>query len=418
MRVFSCCATGALLLVAETGAFVPRRAAIMASPFRSVLPLYTHQEGQEEFFVVISPALNATTATIEISTPLQEQAERIEEPIAVTSSEPPSAATTSSKRQRFLQALPGRWGQQRAETKKKRTQLSSLDTRVLGTAIPSMINLAVVPLVNAVDTFWVGRMGVALALAGQAAANQAFFTLYFLINYIPTMTAPLVASAVGSKQTDQAQARVCESLFLSNVLGLIGTAFLVLAPQAALSMVIPAGAPAMEYAKPYLQVRALSMIPVLMSATGFAAFRGMLDTVTPLKVSLGANLLNLVLDPLLIFFTPLGVAGAALATALSEFASGAVYMKLLVKRKLATLKLLVKPPSFKSLIPLLQGGTSLLGRQMAINIGLVAAARRAQALDPSGVSAAAYGIAMQLYSVGIVVHIAMQGTASALVPAT
>ena len=85
-----------------------------------------------------------------------------------------------------------------------------------------MINLAVVPLVNAVDTFWVGRMGIALALAGQAAANQAFFTLYFLINYIPTMTAPLVAAAVGSGEKDEAQARVCESLFLSNMLGLVG----------------------------------------------------------------------------------------------------------------------------------------------------------------------------------------------------
>ena len=142
------------------------------------------------------------------------------------------------------------------------------------------------------------------------------------------------------------------------------------------------------------------------------------QTVTPLKVSLGANLLNLVLDPLLIFFTPLGVVGAALATALSEAVSGAVYLKLLVKRKLAKVKLLVKPPSLKSLLPLLQGGASLLGRQMAINVGLVAAARRAQALDPTGVTAAAYGIVMQFYSVGIVVHVAMQGTAAALVPAT
>ena len=49
------------------------------------------------------------------------------------------------------------------------------DTLIVKTAIPSMINLAVVPLVNAVDTFWVGRMGIALALAGQAAANQGTY---------------------------------------------------------------------------------------------------------------------------------------------------------------------------------------------------------------------------------------------------
>jgi len=45
----------------------------------------------------------------------------------------------------------------------------------------------------------------------------------------------------------------------------------------------------------------LGMIPALFSATGFAAYRGLLNTVTPMKVSLTANLLNLVLDPLCIF---------------------------------------------------------------------------------------------------------------------
>ena len=150
-----------------------------------------------------------------------------------------------------------------------------------------MINLAVVPLVNAVDTFWVGRMGVALAMAGQAAANQAFFTLFFLLNYLPTITAPMVASAVGSGDTGKARKLVCESLFLSNVLGGIGMILLVGFPlQFGLSLVLEKGAPAIDYAAPYLRFRALSIVPALIGATGFAAFRGSLDTVTPLKVSL------------------------------------------------------------------------------------------------------------------------------------
>src|SRR3569832_65860 len=110
-----------------------------------------------------------------------------------------------------------------------------------------MINLAVVPIVNSVDTFWVGRMGFALALAGQAAANQAFFTLFFLINYLPTITAPLVASAVGSGNQEEAQKRVSESLFLSNVLGLMGTILLVGFPRKSLGLVLSPDALALEY---------------------------------------------------------------------------------------------------------------------------------------------------------------------------
>lgn len=281
-----------------------------------------------------------------------------------------------------------------------------------------MINLAVVPIVNSVDTFFVGRLGCALALAGQAAANQAFFTLFFLINYLPTITAPLVASAVGSGNRDEAQRRVCESLFLGNLLGLLGTVLLSVFPQVGLSLILSDDAPALAYAVPYLRLRSLGMVPALISATGFAAYRGLLNTVTPLKVSVGANLINLVLDPLCMYRFKMGFTGAAMATAIAELASGLTYIRLLLRRRLLTLRMLTRIPSLRSLAPLLQGSTSMLLRQAALNVGGVVATRRAQAIDPTGVAAAGYGIVMQIYSVGIVVHVAMQGTAAALVPAT
>lgn len=155
----------------------------------------------------------------------------------------------------------------------------------MNVALPSMANLAVIPIVGAVDTFWIGRMGDALALAGQGAANQVFFSAYFLIAFIPTITAPLVAKAAGGGDIDQAAKRICEALFLANVLGLIGTVLLVCFPQALLSIVLPASAPAAPYATRYLQLRSLSLIPALLSSIGFAGFRGLLDNVTPLKVS-------------------------------------------------------------------------------------------------------------------------------------
>lgn len=309
----------------------------------------------------------------------------------------------STKRDRFISAIP---------------RMDSLDEKILLTAVPSMINMAVVPLVNAVDTFWVGRMGIALALAGQAAANSAFFTLYFLVAFLPTITAPMVAAAVASGDMEAAQERVCESLFLCNVLGGLGTMLLVLFPHIGLRMVLPDGAPALEYAAPYLRYRALSMVPALLSATGFAAYRGLLDTVTPLKVSLFTNALNLFLDPLLIFRGQMGFLGAALATAIAEGSAGLVYLQLLLKQKLVTWTRLLKSPSWQKLVPIVQGGSSVLARQAAINIAIVSAARRAQVLDPSGVAAAAYGIVMNMFSVGIVVHVAIQSTAAALVPAT
>jgi putative MATE family efflux protein len=312
----------------------------------------------------------------------------------------------------------------------RKPSFDELDTKILTTAIPSMLNLMVVPLVNAVDTFYVGRLADPLALAAQSAANQCFFTIYFLAAFLPTITAPLVADAIGRKDWDEAKRRVCESLFLSNVLGGIFCGFMVMAPQYVLRLVLPpslteAGGGVMQYAVPYLKWRALGMIPALFSATGFAAYRGLLNTVTPLKVSLVTNLLNLLLDPIFIFGNlggkfvsigrGLGAAGAAAATSLSELTSSIIYLRLLMRRRLISWLRLFQPPSLTSLLPLIKGGAAMLLRQATLNMAFVSAARRAQVMDPSGISAAAYGITMQIYSLGVVAHLGVQGTAAALV---
>ena len=62
-------------------------------------------------------------------------------------------------------------------------------------------------------------------------------------------------------------------------------------------------------------------------------------------MSLATNLLNLVLDPLLIFgcgpVPAMGVAGAALATAISECSAGALYLWLLLRRRLVRCPLFI-----------------------------------------------------------------------------
>jgi Na+-driven multidrug efflux pump len=108
------------------------------------------------------------------------------------------------------------------------------------------------------------------------------------------------------------------------------------------------------------------------------------------------NGVNLILDPLLIYGTPFSFVGAAVATAASEALGGMTYIHLLLRRKLARWKLLLRPPSWQALWPLLQGGAAMLLRQLALNIGFLVATRRAQLMDPSGVSGAAYGITMQV----------------------
>lgn len=295
----------------------------------------------------------------------------------------------------------------------------SRDQRIAGVLFPSVANLVVVPLTGAVDTFWVGRMGDALALAGQGAANQLFGAVFFLMSFVSLVTVPLVAKAWASGDVEGARDRTCDSLFLSGAIGLLGTALLVGAPRFCLQLVLQPDALAMPFAARYLRLRSLSLIPALVSAVAFAAFRGTLDVVTPLRVSTASNLLNLILDPILIFGggfgAGLGVAGAALATAASELFAGGIYVACLLRRKLATWRRLIRLPDASALGPLLRVSSALLFRTGLWNTIMLLRARAAQAMDPSGVTAAAYAITLQIYYLGLVFATAMQGTATALV---
>lgn len=58
----------------------------------------------------------------------------------------------------------------------------------------------------------------------------------------------------------------------------------------------------------------------------------------------------------------------------------------------------------------------MIVRQIAINVCTLASSRYVQSIDQTGVSAAAYGILNQIYTIGFVVHVAMQGAAAAIIP--
>ena len=85
---------------------------------------------------------------------------------------------------------------------------------------------------------------------------------------------------------------------------------------------------------------------------------GNMDVVTPLKIALFSNLLNVLVDPLLIFDAKMGVAGAAAATCLAEASSFLLYMRELTRRKLIDVRGF-KLPKWESLKPLLLGGVGV-----------------------------------------------------------
>ena len=79
-----------------------------------------------------------------------------------------------------------RGGATLASAVKKWPCRDELDKQLVKIAVPCILNFAIAPLVGAVDLFWVNQMGNPLAVAGQAAANQVFNSVFWLASFLPS----------------------------------------------------------------------------------------------------------------------------------------------------------------------------------------------------------------------------------------
>lgn len=230
------------------------------------------------------------------------------------------------------------------------------------------------------------------------------------------VTATLVASENAKGDKEGLQDCVCQALTIGILIALIGTPLTFFNPEKVLSVVLKDGSPAMAYAKPYLLIRALAFLPSIISLIGFSAFRGILDTVTPVKISLFANLFNAILDPILIFTLAMGVPGAALATLAAEIISAVAYLFLLRKEEIMKWNKVFKLPSWEKLEPLLKGGAALQLRNVALNFTFLAVTRVTQSIDETGVAAAAHAMAIQTFNLGGFVLLALSTVAQTVIP--
>ena len=295
------------------------------------------------------------------------------------------------------------------------------DKLIMKLFVPAVLNFLIIPLVGIVVVFWVGRMGDAVALAAQGAANQVFQSAFWIISFIPSVVAPMVAKAAAGGDKTKLQNKIGEGIFCAFMVGFFGMVMMGCLRSPALSLVgLDPVSPTGMQAAPYIGIRSLTFIPAIVSTVGFAAFRGTLDVTTPMKITLASQLINVILDPIFIFgcgvVKALGVSGAALATSMSELIAAGLYVVTLLKRKLVTVGSMLKPPDAKSIGTLLLGGAGVQLRSLAQNITFLAVTRTILTMDSTGTAAAAHTVSSQVFQLGAIAILALSTIATILIP--
>ena len=229
-------------------------------------------------------------------------------------------------------------------------------------AIPSMVSMVVTALYNVVDAAFIGHLSTeATAGIGISFAYMTFIqAIGFFFGH---GSGNHISRALGARRYDDAEVMAAVGFFTPLLIGVVAALVgLPLLPQ----MVRLLGAPpdVVPYACDYLRY-ILVASPFMMSALtlnnqlrlqGNANF-GMIGIVS------GA-VLNIVLDPLLIFAFDLGVTGASLATAISQFFAWGLLLWGTTRSVSVHIMLRNFRPSWRCYVDIIAGGLPSLFRQL------------------------------------------------------
>jgi putative MATE family efflux protein len=192
----------------------------------------------------------------------------------------------------------------------------NLNRAILLLAIPMVLEMVLESLFAVTDVFWVGRLGAnAVATVG---ITESMLALVFAIGLGVSMsTTAMVARRIGEKDPEDAAIAGVQAIVIGLVISLaLGVPAGIYAPE--LLRLMGASPQIVASGSGYARIALGGCGAIIMLFLNNAIFRGAGDAAIAMRLLWVSNVINLVLDPCLIFglgpFPRMGVTGAALAT--------------------------------------------------------------------------------------------------------
>lgn len=204
---------------------------------------------------------------------------------------------------------------------------------LMALGVPIMIGMLINALYNLVDAYFVGGLG-----ESPMGAISIVFPLGQVVVGLGLMfgngAASYLSRLLGRDDRETANKIASTALYSSVIIGAIIILLATIFIQPILSL-LGATETIMPYALTYARIYVISCIFNVFNVTmnNVVASEGAAKT-TMCALLLGA-VLNIGLDPIFIYVLDMGVAGAAIATAISQFVSTLVYLTYAIRKKSA-----------------------------------------------------------------------------------
>ncbi len=193
----------------------------------------------------------------------------------------------------------------------------NLNHAILLLAVPMVLEMVLESLFAVVDVFWVGRLGADATATVGLAESMSSLVLSVAMGLSLSTTA-MVARRIGEKDSEGAADAAVQAIVLGLIVsGAIGLPCFIFAPRLLRLMGASAGIVSVGSGYARICLGGGSCVVLLITLNN-AIFRGAGDAAIAMRLLWVSNIINLVLDPCLIFgwgpFPRMGVTGAALAT--------------------------------------------------------------------------------------------------------
>jgi len=280
--------------------------------------------------------------------------------------------------------------------------------------IPMIFGMLSMVIFNLVDTFFVSRLGTQeLAAMGFTFPVVMFVTSVAL--GLGVATASVVSRAIGRGDHHQVRRLTTDSIVISLIVVVI-FAVIGLITMDWVFRILGAEKDILSLVKQYMKIWYFGVAFVVIPMVGNNAIRACGDTLFPSLIMIFSTLINVILDPLLIFglggFPRMELAGAALATVIAR--AGALVLSFLVlhyKEKLLDFSLPPLAELKDSLGQIFYIGIPSAATRLLLPVTMAVIMRMVAGFGAAAV--AAFGVAIK---VEMFVFMVVMALATALVP--
>lgn len=190
---------------------------------------------------------------------------------------------------------------------------------ILTTSYPLVLALLLQTGFNIVDAIFVGKIS-AEAIAAVSMAFPVIFLMLSLASGIGVGATSMIARAIGEKNYRKASNIAEHSILIGFVFTIIFSICGIIFGKQIYSLMGASGA-LLDLILDYSNIIFAGSIFLFLGIAANNIIRGEGDTKTPMRIIMISALINIVLDPILIFVVGWGVKGAAIATVIARFAA-------------------------------------------------------------------------------------------------